>query len=317
MSRAASPRIDGRPLLLSVSTCAALLAVAIITALGCARSTAPALPASEDEALAMRQILDAGGGAASDSETVKVRAEPTGWATLAGRFRLQGTPPPRIPLNVNKDTEVCAPGGRQVLSEELVVGLSGGIRDVLVFATTELPENDPKWEHPSYAAARDAEVEFDQKDCVFLSHVFPVRTTQSVKVMNSDPIGHNTNIQPTRGANQFNQTIPAGGFTFYSPGGESRDPFPVSCSIHPWMSAFMISRENPLFAVTDAEGNFEIPNVPAGVEIEFRVWQAKANYLEDVTVNGQPANWSRGYMKITLDPDERRELDVVIDASKF
>jgi len=292
-----------------------LLLLGVVTT-GCARPTAPALSGNAEVAMAMRAILDAKPSEAS-GDTSTVQAEPTGWATLAGQFRLEGSAPSPLALNVDKDTEVCAAAGKQIFSESLVVGSTGGIRGVLIYATTKFPEGNPKWEHESYAATRNAEIEFDQKNCVFLTHVFAVRTTQNVKVLNSDPIGHNTNIQPRRGANAFNQTIPANGYAAYQPGGESPDPFPVSCSIHPWMSAYMITRENPLFAVTDAEGKFQITNVPAGVELEFRVWQEKASYLQNVTVNGQATTWSKGRVAVTLNPDERRELDVVVQPAAF
>ena len=294
---------------------AVLLPAALIVS-GCARPTAPALSGNRDVALAIRSILDAKPAESTDS-SLATQAEPTGWATLAGQFRLEGAAPARVALNIDKDTEVCAAGGKQIFSESLVVGGNGGIKGVLVYATTKIPAGDPKWEHESYAATRDAELEFDQKDCVFLSHVFAVRTSQKVKVLNSDPIGHNTNIQPRRGANAFNQTIPASGYASYEPGGESPDPFPVSCSIHPWMSAYMITRDNPFFAVTDDEGKFQIANVPAGVEIEFRVWQEKASYLQNVTVNGQATTWSKGRLAVTLNPDERRELDVIVQPAAF
>ena len=38
------------------------------------------------------------------------------------------------------------------------------------------------------------------------------------------------------------------------------------------MVAYMLPRENGYFAVTDAEGRFEIANLPAGEPLEFQVW---------------------------------------------
>ena len=142
-------------------------------------------------------------------------------------------------------------------------------------------------------------------------------STQRMKILNSDPVGHNTNLDSKRGAKAQNVNIPVGGYAFYDPGAPSPAPFSVSCSIHPWMKAHMMVCDHPLFAVTAADGTFEIANVPAGVELEFRVWQEKSTFLQDVTVNGSNEKWSRGRFKLTLNPDERRELDVSVAASLF
>ena len=38
------------------------------------------------------------------------------------------------------------------------------------------------------------------------------------------------------------------------------------------MTAYLLPRKNGYFAITDADGNFEIANVPAGEPLEFQVW---------------------------------------------
>jgi hypothetical protein len=79
----------------------------------------------------------------------------------------------------------------------------------------------------------------------------------------------------------------------------------------------MLVRDSPYVAVTKPDGTFEMPNVPAGVPLEFRVWQEKAKFLQDVKVNGQAHKWSKGRMKVRLEPDQPLELDVVVDAAVF
>ena len=53
------------------------------------------------------------------------------------------------------------------------------------------------------------------------------------------------------------------------------------------------------------------------MELEFRVWQERAGYLNEVAVNGQGQKWSKGRFKVTLSPDERYEMNVVVDNSVF
>ena len=79
----------------------------------------------------------------------------------------------------------------------------------------------------------------------------------------------------------------------------------------------MLVRDNPYFAVTKADGTFEIANVPAGVPLEFRVWQEKSKFLQKVTVNGKPETWNKGRIKTTLQPDQALVLDVAVDAAAF
>jgi hypothetical protein len=287
---------------------------------GCARPQPPAITVTPTNAsvVALRSALGTGANAAAAAPATV--AEPTGWATLRGTFKLTGQAPERSPLTVDKDMQVCAPGGKQVLSESLVVdSATQGIKDVVIYLAGpgKFPVGDAKWEHPDYAAGADATREFDQKNCVFLEHMFAMRSKQKLKILNSDPVGHNTNMQGGGKANPLNATIPAKGDATYEPGGESSEPFAVSCSIHPWMSARMLVRDSPYVAISKADGTFEIKNIPAGVPLEFRVWQEAGKFLQDVTVNGQAEKWSKGRLKVTLQPDEVREMQVVVDAGVF
>jgi hypothetical protein len=290
---------------------------------GCARSLPPAQRVQTTNVSNLRASFGGGtsGAAAASAATLE---EPTGWATLKGSFRIEGTPPQPVSLNdqINRhqDRAVCAPGGRPVLSEELVVdSATGGIRDVVIYLTgpAKFPVGDPKWEHESYAASREAALEFDQKNCIFLTHLQVMRSTQTLRILNSDAVSHNTKLDAPPGTQQINEMIPAGSNVAYQPKKESQEPFSVSCSVHPWMLARMLVRDSPYYAVTKADGTFEIANVPAGVPLEFRVWQEKAKFLQDVKVDGSPQRWQKGRVKMKLQPGEEKNLAVVVEAGVF
>ena len=293
-----------------------LLAAAVVTTTsGCPRTSAESLDSDIDTALSLREALESGAAAEGGGVTL---AEPKGFATLFGRFQMNGTPPRLGPLRIDKDTAVCAPGGAPVLEETVVVSATGGIKNVLIYLETKIPSDDPKWEHESYQANKEGEVIFDQKACVFLSHVLAMRSTQTLRILNSDSVPHNANIQPSRGAVSFNRITPGNSRdATYQPGGQTDRPFPVSCSIHPWMSAYMITRDSPYFAVTDENGAFEIANVPAAVELEFRVWQQAAGFVQKVNLKRAAETWRKGRFSVTLTEGERREMNVSIDASVF
>src|SRR5262245_58150417 len=292
----------------------------ITLAAGCSRGQPPVERVQISNVSAIRSAF--GGGVVETTATAATIPEPKGWATIRGTFKIDGPPPPRSPVKADKDPHVCAPGGKVPLSEEVVVDpASGGIKDVVIYMTgphKKFPAGDPSWEHPDYIARANDVPEFDQKACVFLTHMMAIRSPQKLKILNSDPVGHNTNIKGGGRAKPENVSVAANSYTFYQPGGESPEPFDVSCSIHPWMSARMIVRDSPYFAVTKPDGTFEIANVPAGVDLEFRVWQEKARFLTGVTVNGKQETWPKGRVKIpALTDGNPLVLDVTVKADAF
>ena len=96
--------------------------------------------------------------------------------------------------------------------------------------------------------------------------MFAARVGQPVDVKNSDPIGHNTNIS----GSSFNQLIPSGDSTVFTPGRETGLPVSVTCNIHPWMKAYAVFREDGYVAVSSGDGTFEIPDLPAGEHLSFK-----------------------------------------------
>lgn len=256
-------------------------------------------------ASAIRSEIEAG---VAGPEGPGPTAEPTGWATLKGSFKVNGAVPPRKALNVTKDESVCAPGGKSVPDNDVVVGPNGELANVLIFLSSKTPD-DPKWIHESYAATKNASFDYDQKACLFLTHVFALRSTQTLKILNSDSVSHNANLTPKGNAKPLNVTIPPGGSAPYVPGGDEPGAFPVACGVHPWMKAWLISRNNPYFAVTKTDGTFEIANLPAGVDLEFRVWQENLQGVEAVGPKGK--------YKVKLENEVPKELNVVIEASAF
>ena len=278
---------------------------------GCGRTLPPGVKIDEATYTSMRDELNAGASGASAVADL----QPTGFTTIKGRFHVVGTVPSPGTLTVTADMGVCAPGGKLPPNQQVTIAANGGLSDVVFYLNQDVPES---WEHPDDAAKKNAEVSFDQKECIFLTHVLAFRSTQILKVINSDPVAHNTKIDPARGATKENFVMPVGATATYSPGGQSPSPFAVSCSIHPWMSAWMLTRDNPYFAVTDKDGNFEIKNVPTGVPLQFRAWQEKLKFVSNVTLNGAGVTWKKGKLaKVTLEEGKEWVLDVTIDASEF
>ncbi|MBW7997350.1 MAG: hypothetical protein FVQ81_12420 [Candidatus Glassbacteria bacterium] len=124
----------------------------------------------------------------------------------------------------------------------------------------------------------------DQKSLIFIPHVLPVLAGTTVDFPNNDKVRHNV-FSPSK-AKKFNLGTYAAGVvrnvTFDTPGF-----YPLLCNVHAEMSAFILVFENPYFAVSNRDGEFEIKDVPAGT-YTLRTWHQKLKESkQEVTVPEQ------------------------------
>ncbi|HEY4309906.1 MAG TPA: hypothetical protein VGN12_10680 [Pirellulales bacterium] len=191
------------------------------------------------------------------------------WGNLKGKFVYDGKAPEPQKLNVAKEP-MCMT--HNPVDESLVVGADGGIKNVVIFCRTKGVKVNPEVEkHPD-------KVELDNKDCRFEPHILPMLISQTLVVKNSDPFSHNSNVTEV-GGQGANPLISPGKEATYKYARAQVIPQPVACNIHPWMKALVLPRDNPYFAVSNADGSFEIKDLPAG-KLEFQVWQEKAGNVD-------------------------------------
>jgi plastocyanin len=224
-------------------------------------------------------------------------ASAAGWGSFKGKFVLDGKAPTAAKLKVDKDVEVCAPGGASPLDESLVVSDKGEISNIIVALYVKAGGKKPEV-HPDYAAALKTPAEFDNNTCRFEPRVQTVRVGQDLVLKNTDKVGHNVKGDLLANA-PFNDNLPAGATIKKTLKTEEKLPAVVSCSIHPWMRGYLIVREDPYVAVSAKDGTFEIKNVPAG-EWTFRAWQERSGYVEEVKVNGKATKWSKGQFPVKI-----------------
>ena len=93
-------------------------------------------------------------------------------------------------------------------------------------------------------------------------------------------------------------------------------PARISCSIHSWELAWLVVKDHPYMAVTDADGRFEINYVPAGKR-KFMFWQEEAGYLQKVTVHGKPETWQRGTPELDLKPGDNDLGEIIVQPDLF
>ena len=218
------------------------------------------------------------------------------WGTLTGKVVFGGDPPKQLTLTPTKDLEVC--GKHKLYDESMVVNPDNkGVANVVAWLYLKRNAKAPAV-HESYASTASAEVAIDNVECRFEPHVVLLRTSQTLVIGNKDPIGHNTKIDFAKNPG-INPIVPADGQIKQQFKEEESRPAKVACSIHPWMNAWLIVKNDPYFAVTGPDGSFKIENIPAG-EWTFQFWHEKAGYLTKVKVDGKAVEWKKGRVDIKI-----------------
>lgn len=219
------------------------------------------------------------------------------WGDLRGRFVYGGEAPERAKLELNKDIEFCSQ--HAPLDESLVVDpQSRGIANVVLWL--EVPRGTKLPVHESYAKQARAEVRLKNEGCRFDPHVCVLQTTQTLLIENADPVAHNTAALLRRNS-PFNAVTGVGESIGKQVENTERLPVPFSCSIHAWMSGWLVVKDHPYVAVTGKDGSFELRNLPAG-EHTFQVWQEKSGYVVEGNRDGRSFEWERGKVTVTIEP---------------
>jgi plastocyanin len=195
----------------------------------------------------------------------------TAWGgTIRGMVRFTGAAIEQKKLPVTVDHSVC---GKEKDAEDIVLSPEKGIRNVVV--SLQAPPPGAKW--PVALPI----VQMDQEQCVFVPRVVVVPVGGTVEFLNTDRLLHNLHSDST-GNPKFNRTQPRGRTIPIA----LKEPeiIRVDCDLHPWMRAWVVVADHPFYAVTNAQGEFMLDNVPPG-EYTLKLWQESLGTVtKDVTV---------------------------------
>jgi hypothetical protein len=227
------------------------------------------LPGAACAALAVLVVLSGTGLASAQ-----------GWGTIKGKVVYDGTPPKNQPVTVTADKTHCLSKG-EILRNELVVNPKNkGVRWALVWLADvkdfKNPDKVPPI-HPSLAKVPE-KVEVDQPCCVFEPRMLGMREGTKLIFKNTAPIPHNILMTGGPLGPNGNPLVPSGRSHEESAVKARFLPWSYSCSIHGWMKGWVGVFKHPYFAVTDADGNFEIKNAPAG-KWRLLLWQEKVGFV--------------------------------------
>ena len=236
-----------------------------------------------------------------------------GWGNLKGKVKVIGKLPESKREVVDKDIPTCLADREAPLDDNIIVGKNGEFKDVFVMMYLRRAKVKPSV-HPSYEEKMAEPVVVDNKNCRFEPHAFFVRTGQTLRMKNSDKVGHNCHSKSFN--NEFNVTVPTGDFVDMKLNEADNVPGDFVCDIHPWMDALMLVREEPYAAITDKNGEFEIKNLPAG-KWKFHLWHKKMAYLRKLEVPDTKLG-RFGEFEVEIKDGETLDLgEMTIDAKYF
>ena len=213
----------------------------------------------------LEEIYSAGGGGASSYVSSKNAADfgkVTGTVTYEGRRRSKR-------LGLYKDFCINAnPNG--LMSEDFLVGAKGELAGVIVYIKRGLKK-------VTYPVPTERLL-LDQKSCRYVPHIAVLRVGQPLVIRNSDNHEHNVHWMP--GVNgemnkPMNSAFDLDPLTF----SKTQIASAIKCDIHGWMESYVAVLPHPCWAITKADGTFEISEVPPG-SLKLAAWHEALGELE-------------------------------------
>ena len=223
------------------------------------------------------------------------------WGTIKGRVVWGGADLPKPEkVKVTANQAHCLANGDLFDNLFVVSPKTKGLKNVFV-ALKQPPDNEnPLPVHPSLKKLKAGTVSLDQPRCLFMPRAVAIWEGQQVEAKNSSPVNHNIRWTGDQDINEGgNVNLPPGGKHFIKDLKAQTLPLMVQCNIHPWMSGRLAVYDHPYFAITDADGNFEIKLAPAG---KYRL----TLYHEGIGWRGGKAG--KAGQEITIEPGQTVDL---------
>ena len=206
------------------------------------------------------------------------------WGTIKGQvvWGEKGGLPKNPEANVDKDKAACLADG-PILKNELVVDpKTKGVKNVAIWlVSAEDRVGQPEKAipvNPKVKAALPKDVVIDQPCCVFEPRIVPVVKGQKLVVKNSANIAHNTKIDGGAMGPNINPLMPPKSKIEVGEVAPRLFGVKFSCSIHSWMTGYLVAVPNPYVVVTKTDGTFTLKDVPAG-KYMLMAWHEKGGWI--------------------------------------
>jgi plastocyanin len=212
------------------------------------------------------------------------KIDPATVGSVSGTVTFSGVPPKRATIDMGQDPACSYAAKEPTLSEVVPLVSNGRLANAFVY----VKQSREKYFVP---VPKEPAV-LDQKGCRYHPHVMGLVAGQKLRILNSDPAMHN--VHPTPKNNEgWNVSQMPGAAPIEKTFTQEELMLPIVCNQHPWMKMYVNVMTNPFFAVTDAEGKFEIKGLPPG-EYALAVVHEKLGPGQDVHLTLAPKEAKQG-----------------------
>jgi len=190
------------------------------------------------------------------------------WGTLRGVIRVTGTIP-RL-ANLAPAAGLCP--AVPVPEESLLVDPeTGGLQNVAIYLLKA-----PSRIHPSLREVPARPAQQFLQDCRFVPRMLIVRVGQKVEVYHDDPLVHMPRWHGFR--NTINPNPAAANPEIVRLTTAEQIPVKLACDVHPYMTGWWVTLAHPYAAISNGQGEFQIPLLPDG-EQELIIWHERKGYI--------------------------------------
>ncbi|MGB8478969.1 MAG: carboxypeptidase regulatory-like domain-containing protein [Acidobacteriaceae bacterium] len=225
----------------------------------------------------------AGNTSSPATPTANAQIDPAIAGSVSGTIRFNGKAPAPIVIDMAQDLACSAASKTPNMTEQYVVH-DGRLANAFVYVKDGLGNR-------IYMPTKTP-VGLDQKGCRYIPHVIGAMIGQPVEFRNSDRTMHNIHIVPPGSEDSAGFDISQAPMA-----GTEQHVFraaglmiPVRCNNHPWMEAFLNVVKNPFFAVSDADGKYEIQGLPPGTYTLVAVQEKLGTQSHTITVQSRKAS---------------------------
>ncbi|MEM9490021.1 MAG: carboxypeptidase regulatory-like domain-containing protein, partial [Myxococcota bacterium] len=195
-----------------------------------------------------------------DSNEQGEAIDPAAVGEIRGTVLLTGTPPEPEQLTLFAGCETLAD---EPIYDDRVVASDGKLKNTFIWIRQG-------WERWAVPPAPAAEVELDQRACVYKPRVLGARVDQPITFINSDPLFHN--VRTVIGERSvFNLNMPAQDQRITRTFKRPEVMVQARCDVHPWMRSYIGVVPHPWFAISAEDGSFALTGVPPG-EYVVEAW---------------------------------------------